>query len=154
MGLKHEWGRGEKVIANGIYGADAPLKVRAPGTIFRNPKTKLWRGEYELGMNINRWMKQWAILHQGFCHDLTHHESFFVQSLSWLNFASKMVSLYKLCHTKSKNFTLKYRMINNLSFFVVFVMQCIQYFNTLTTIKMYFDTTLDTNKTLWMTLWW
>ena len=37
MGLKHELGRGEMVIADGIYeAAEAPLKVRAPGTIFFN----------------------------------------------------------------------------------------------------------------------
>jgi ABC-type uncharacterized transport system YnjBCD ATPase subunit len=34
MGLKNKSGRGEKAIAYGIYGAEAPLKVRAPGTIF------------------------------------------------------------------------------------------------------------------------
>jgi hypothetical protein len=51
MGLKKELGRGEKVIADGIYGAEAPLKVRAPGTIFQNHKTKLWKKEYVLGTN-------------------------------------------------------------------------------------------------------
>ena len=78
MGLKHEWGRGEKVIANGIYGADAPLKVRAPGTIFSKPQNqameKIVRARHE---HSNRRIKQWAILRQEFRHDLTHHESVF-----------------------------------------------------------------------------
>lgn len=37
MGLKHELGRGEMVIADGIYeAAEASVKVRALGTIFFN----------------------------------------------------------------------------------------------------------------------
>lgn len=78
MGLKKELGRGEKVIADGIYGAEAPLKVRAPGTIFSKPQNqameKRVRARHE---HCNRRMKQWAILRQEFRHDLTHHESVF-----------------------------------------------------------------------------
>ena len=40
MGLKKELGRGEKVIADGIYGAEAPLKVRATGTFFSKPQNQ------------------------------------------------------------------------------------------------------------------
>ncbi len=71
-GLKNELGRGEKVVADGIYGAEAPLKVRAPGTIFSKPQNQamekrvLARHEH-----CNRRMKQWAILRQEFRHDLS-----------------------------------------------------------------------------------
>ena len=37
--------------ADAIYGAEAPLKVRAPGRIFQNHKTKIWSSECMLGMN-------------------------------------------------------------------------------------------------------
>ena len=78
MSLNKEWGRGEKVIADGICGAEDPLKVRAPGTFFSKPQNqameKRVRARHE---HCNRWMKQWAILRQEFRHDLTHHESVF-----------------------------------------------------------------------------
>ena len=45
------WVEERTVIEDGIYGADAPLKVRAQGTIFPNHKTKLRKREYMLGMN-------------------------------------------------------------------------------------------------------
>ena len=51
MGLKCEFGRGEKDIADGIYRAEAPLKTRAPGTIFSKPQNQLWRRECVLSMN-------------------------------------------------------------------------------------------------------
>jgi hypothetical protein len=34
MGLMHELEDGEKVIADKIYGAEAPHNAKAPGTIF------------------------------------------------------------------------------------------------------------------------
>jgi hypothetical protein len=51
MGQKKELGRGEEVIADEIYGDEAPLKVRAPGTFFQTHKTKPWKREYVLRMN-------------------------------------------------------------------------------------------------------
>ncbi len=78
MGLKKELGRGEKVIADGICGAEDPLKVRAPGTFFSKPQNQAMEkrvcARHE---HCNRRMKQWAILRQEFQHDLTHHESVF-----------------------------------------------------------------------------
>ena len=77
-GLKKELGRGEKVIADGIYGAEAPLKVTAPGTIFSKPKNQAMEkrvcARHE---HCKRRMKQWAILRQEFRHDLCVHENIF-----------------------------------------------------------------------------
>lgn len=50
-GLKHDLCIGEKVIADWIYGYEAPLEVRAQGTTFQNNTTKMWRTEYMLCRN-------------------------------------------------------------------------------------------------------
>ena len=78
MGLKKELRRGEKVTADGIYGAEAPLNARALGTIFSKPQNQaLEKRVCAWHKHCNRCMKQWTIPRKEFRHDLMHHESIF-----------------------------------------------------------------------------
>ena len=78
MGIMQELDRGEKVIADKIYGAEAPLKVKAPGTIFVDPDSaemeQAVRTRHE---HVNRRFKQWGIMRDGFRHDLSLHQNAF-----------------------------------------------------------------------------
>ena len=51
-GSKHELGKGENLLTDGIYGAEDPLKVRALGAVFQNQITTLWRRECVDSMSI------------------------------------------------------------------------------------------------------
>ena len=78
MGLMQELDNHEKVIADKIYGAEAPHHVRAPGTMFALPENeemeKTVRGRHE---HVNRRFKQWGIMRDGFRHGLTLHQNAF-----------------------------------------------------------------------------
>ena len=78
MGLMKELDRGERVIADKIYGAEAPRYVTAPGTIFALPENqemeKAVRGRHE---HVNKRFKQWGIMRDGFRHKPTLHQSAF-----------------------------------------------------------------------------
>ena len=74
----HELEDGEKVIADKIYGAEAPHKVKAPGTIFsRAQDAAMLKRVSSCQEHVNRRLKQWAILREEFRHDLELHKDAF-----------------------------------------------------------------------------
>ncbi len=77
MGLMLELDANEKVVADGVYRAEAPHRVKAPHTIFsfRNEEEeKRVRSRHE---HINRRFKEWGILSQQWRHRFRDHQDVF-----------------------------------------------------------------------------
>ncbi len=89
--LMHWLEDGERVEADDGYRGQAPAKVKCPHMIGANPEKAAMQSRLRAHHETcNKRFKQWGILKQIYCHDLTDHHDVFsaVVVLTQLSFES------------------------------------------------------------------